>query len=202
MENRIRGNAMIKLRTVLSLAFALLLAGCLPVTSKTPVGTTSGLGTDPALIGTWHGSNENKDGHVYLHVTANGEQPFTLVLVSAEGKDDPMLLQAKTAQLGQNRFLDVLTMLDGKGNDFKLSDFDGGSVPVLYRIVRNTLTLYMLDEDKVKAAIAKGDIAGTVEKGDYGDVQLTADAKTLDAFFAKPEAVKLFKVFLVLKKTE
>jgi hypothetical protein len=60
----------------------------------------------------------------------------------------------------------------------------------------------MLDEDKVKAAIQAGKIAGTIESGDYGDVTITADAAALDAFFATPEAAKLFKVFIALKKAE
>ena len=43
-----------KLRHIaMAIGCSLLLAGCLPVTSTTPVGTTAGLGADEALYGTW-----------------------------------------------------------------------------------------------------------------------------------------------------
>ena len=74
---------------------------------------------------------------------------------------------------------------------------------MLYKFGKpHPLTLYLLDEDKVKEAIKAGKIAGTVEPGDSGDVQITADAAALDAFFATPEAAKLFKIFVVLKRAE
>ena len=108
---------------------------------------------------------------------------------------------------GDNKFIDVLKFSDiNKGVDAdNASDngLNGGSVPVLYKVGKHhTLTLYLLDEDKVKAAIQAGKIAGTVEPGDYGDVKITADAAALDAFMATPEAAKLFKDFVVLKRAE
>jgi hypothetical protein len=196
---------MTKLRTVLIVVCTLLLAGCLPVTSKTPVGTTVGLGADPALIGTWQGyDQEHHHLHVYLHIYARKDVGLIAVQVATGNKQEDggvMLYQLKTTTLGANRFLDVFKFCDD-GDQAKWTDLNGGSTPVLYRIAHHTLTLSQLDEDKVKAAIAAGAIAGTVEPGDYGDVQLTADAKTLDAFMARPETAKLYKILMVFRKTE
>jgi hypothetical protein len=211
---------MTKLRAVFAIACTFLLASCLPVTSKTPVGTTVGLGADKALVGTWTGRSEDQPGNgqkdkgtLYLHFLPEKSQDTPALVVvwvftgSAKNNGEVDLYELRTAKLGDNNFIDVLKLGDIDhglhADDSKDNGLNGGSVPVLYKFGKHhTLTLYMLDEDKVKAAIAKGEIAGTVEPGDYGDVQLTNDAKTLDAFMARPEAAKLFKVFLVLRKTE
>ena len=208
----------------LAIAAALLLAGCLPVTSKTPVGTTAGLGADEALYGTWTGRAEDqpdkdkdrKDkGKLYLHfvptMSPQGIPSIGAIMVgpgSAKNKIEVDLYELRTAKLGDNNFIDVLKFSDidhGIHADDASQDngLNGGSVPMLYKFGKHhTLTLYLLDEDKVKEAIKAGKIAGVIESGNFGDVKLTADAAALDAFFATPEAAKLFKVFVVLKRAE
>ena len=207
-------------RAALAIACTLLLAGCLPVTSTTSVGTTAGLGADEALIGTWIGRSEDQPGNdqkdkstVYFHfVPAKPQDTPAIIAVEvgcSNNKCDKEidLYELRTAKLGDNKFIDVLKFSDiNKGVDAdNASDngLNGGSVPVLYKFGKHhTLTLYLLDEDKVKAAIQAGKIAGTVEPGDYGDVKITADAAALDAFMATRDAAKLFKVFVVLKRAE
>ena len=66
----------------------------------------------------------------------------------------------------------------------------------------HSLRLYLLSEDKTKEAIAAGKLQGNVESGNFGDVKITSDAPALDAFMATPEAAKLFKEFVALKKAE
>ena len=58
-----------RIYAALAIAATLLVAGCLPVTSKTPVGTTAGLGADQALYGTWvgHSQDEKEKGVAYFH---------------------------------------------------------------------------------------------------------------------------------------
>ena len=210
-----------RIYAALALAATLLLAGCLPVTSKTPVGTTAGLGADQALYGTWIGRSEDqpdkdqkKDkGVLYLHfLPARPQEPPAIIGVwvvtgDAKSNGEVDLYELRAAKLGDNNFIDILKLSDiSKGIDANASSnngLNGGSVPVLYKFGKHhTLTLYLLDEDKVKEAIKAGKIAGTVEPGDSGDVQITADAAALDAFFATPEAAKLFKIFVVLKRAE
>ncbi len=71
------------------------------------------------------------------------------------------------------------------------------NIAILYRVEGKSLTLYLMDEDAAKAAIAAGQIKGTVGPGDNGDVQITSDAADLDAFLATPEGAALFKSPLV-----
>jgi hypothetical protein len=205
------------LHTAFAIAAALLLAGCLPVTSKTPVGTTVGLGADEALYGTWIGRSEDqpdkdqkdKDrkekGVLYLHFLKGKDADTFSVLwvVTGSGKNDSesMSFTVSTAKLGANRYINaVQTAENGKPIDDRLK---GANIPLLYRFGKHhTLTLSLLDEDKVKEAIKAGKIAGTVEPGNFGDVTITADGPVLDAFMATPEAAKLFKVFVVLRRAE
>ena len=189
----------------LAIAATFLLAGCLPVTSKTPVGTTAGLGADEALTGTWVGrSQDEKDkGAAYFHFLKGKNGALMALMVFAGGGNDEewTAFNLRTATLGKNHFVNAIeTFNNNEPVEGNLKDVN---IPLLYSFGRHhRLTLYLLDEDKVKEAIKAGKIAGTIESGDYGDVTITADAAALDAFMAMPEAAKLFKVFVVLKKAE
>jgi hypothetical protein len=192
-------------RIAAALACALLLAGCLPVTSKNPVGTTTGLGADQALYGTWIGHNpDNKadKSAAYFHFLQGKDGTLAALMVfSGSGKDDGWsAFNVRTAVLGKNHFLNAVETLDnGEPTEGNLKT---ANIPLLYSIKGRTLTLYLLEEDKVKEAVKAGAIAATVEPRESGDVVITADAAALDAYMTKPEAAKLFKILFVLKKME
>ena len=195
-----------------ALAAALLAAACLPVTSKTPVGTTAGLGADPALIGTWKvipdrrkDNAQDGNGPGFIHFILAKDGTITALTVStgkpgdaAKSHGEWSVFAASTAQLGQNRILNVRETSE---NGEPAKDEDAQNIPVLYRFGRGgKLTLYLIDEKEAKAAIAAGKIEGTVEAGDYGDVALTAPADKLDAFFASDDGAALFKEELIALK--
>lgn len=188
---------------VLAIA-AVALAGCLPVTTKTPVGTTVGLAADPALIGSWKGQSpdakQKQDGFFHFLLAKDGSLSVAMVFAAGTSDDGWSVFNARTATLGKNRYLNAAMTFD-KDEPVK-GALKGVTFPVLYVVKGKTLTLYLLDEDKAKAAIKAGKIAGTVEPGTSGDVTITADAKELDAFMARPEAKDLFKLLIVLKKVE
>ncbi|GAA0547950.1 hypothetical protein FHS83_000932 [Rhizomicrobium palustre] len=189
-------------RGLLLALVALLLGGCLPVTSKSPLGTTAGLGADRALYGTWKGHNPDdpkaKDG--YLHFMAGKDGALTAALVMADGGNDDgwTIFRVKTARLGGQNYLNAAMAFDkDAAAEGKLKD---AIIPLAYVLRGDVLTLYVLDEEKVKAAVKAGKLKGTIEPGDSGDVTLADDPAALDAFFAKPEAMGLFKAMLVLKR--
>lgn len=190
------------IRVLVALAAAALLAGCLPVTSKTPVGTTAGLNTDTALFGTWTGKNpddkQQRNATFHFMLAKNGG--YDIVVAMAEGGSDDgwTAFTARTATLGPNHFLNVVMTYDK--DEPVTGGLKNANIPLLYTLKGRTLTLYLLDENATKAAIRAGTIKGTVGQGDSGDAVITASAKELDAFMARPEAAKLFKVSLVLKK--
>lgn len=181
-----------------------LVAGCLPVTTKTPVGTTKALGADAALYGTWkgHGTDDKDVRDAYFHFLDGKDGTLRAVVVFARGTSDDgwSVFQVRTATLGQNRYINAVETFD---KDAPASDgLMDATIPILYTINGRVLTLFLMDEEKAKAAIEKGEIAGTVENNQFGDVKITAEAEALDAFLAKPEAAGLFKPFLVLKRVE
>jgi hypothetical protein len=192
------------IRTMVALIAAVTLAGCLPVMTKTPVGTTVGFKNDSVLYGTWKGKNpddkQQRDGYFHFMLAKDGS--LTIAVAMAEGGSDDgwTVFNARAATLGQNHYLNAVMTFDK--DEPVQGALKGATFPVLTVVKGKTLTLYLLDEDKAKDAVKAGKIAGTIEPGASGDVVITADAKELDAFMARPEAAKFFKVLLVLKKVE
>lgn len=203
---------------------ALFAAGCAGVTTTHPIGSSSGLKPDAALVGTWLAYGENQtdlerteDGKVatYFHVLPAGKDTLAIVVVSLPKKSGEEggaeLYRAACGQAGDNHFLNIVA-LDRLSEDAIVHPKEG-SVPVFYRFeATGDLALYLPDEDKFKVAVETGAIAGTVKKNkitmdgkeyDTGeDVVITAEPKNLDAFFAKPESVTLFEKKGLLKRAD
>jgi hypothetical protein len=191
-------------RMAAALVAALLLAGCLPVTTTTPVGTTTGLNADPSLYGTWKGYDlkDKANPVVFFHFYKGQNDKMSAAMVEARGAngDGVTLFDVTTATLGRNRFINAVMWTD-KGKPVEGS-LKNTTFPVLYVRQGRSLTLYLLDEDKTRDAVRAGKIKGTVESGNNGDVVVTADAEELDAFMAKPEAKAMFRLLVELRKVD
>jgi len=180
---------MTRIKYVLALAATLALTACYPPTTSHPVGTTAGLKPDPVLQGTWKGVNS--DGKpFYMHFLPQSDGTLSAVIVESGPKaEDWNVVTATTTTLGANHYMNArLLWTNGKPENAP-----AGTVPVLYRMdAKGQLTFSLMDEAAVKAAITAGKIKGTVEKGELGDATITADVKTLDAYFSTPGVTKLF----------
>jgi hypothetical protein len=194
------GIAMKVLRLACLAAAALIVAACLPVTTKTPIGTTVGFKSDPALVGIWkgHGKNDSKDG--YLTFMNNGDGTMTALLFSRdedEGEWTTYTLQG--AKLGDNRILNARAALkNGKPVE---GEEARAIMPLLYRFEKDgSLSLSLLDEKAVKDAIRAGRLKGEVGEGDAGDARITEEPAALDAFFASDEAGKMFSEDLLVMR--
>ena len=173
----------------LVLAAAVALSACYDTTTH-PLGTTAGIKPDPALTGTWRGVNsDGKPG--YFHFLPQTDGSITVVIVEdGTGSNDWNVATITTTKLGPNRLMNA-RLVEGDGKP--VTDQPAGTVPVLYRIdAQGTLTLALPHEETLRAAVKAGRIKGHNADGAYGDVTLTADPKTLDAFFAAPDTAKLF----------
>lgn len=189
--------------TFLCAGLSLLLTGCLPVTSKAPVGTTVGQTVAPALIGTWRpvpekGKKDESRPPGYFHLIADRDGTITALLVStgdaARKTGEWSRYRVTNATLGGHHYLNVQIVSDN-GKPSKDPD---ANIPVLYRFGQHgRLTLYLMNEKGAKTAIQSGAIAGTVTEGKYGDVQLTAPPDKLDAFLASDQGAALFSEKLV-----
>jgi hypothetical protein len=182
-------------------AAALIVAACLPVTTKNPVGTTAGFKQDASLVGVWKGEpdkNNPDDKPVYFaFLNANEDGMTAIMLQPGKGTGDWGAYNLKLATLGENRFINAWTVLDnGKPADASEAKAD---ILLLYRLGKDgKLTVYLLDEEATRAAIRAGRIKGEVQPGDTGDVRLTAEPKVLDAFFATKQGAALFVKPLVV----
>jgi len=193
------------IRIAFALIAALAATACLPVASKSPIGSTQGFVIDPSLIGTWKGAANGEKVASYFHFLPGRENTIMAVVVTPPGDDDQGgwgAFALQTVKLGSNYFMNAQEVSDnGQVATDKTAQ---NTTPLLYKIGDDgKLTLYMLDEKATAAAIKAGKIAGTVEPGDYGDVTLTADPEALDAFFQTPEGLALFtEPFAVLTRAD
>jgi hypothetical protein len=189
-------------RKVLIAACALMLAGCTTITTKYPIGTTTGLGADKAILGSWSGTLRDSQTRVIAHFIAAQEAGIAAILITREGGNNENtgagVFMLRTATLGGNHFANAYKQLNG--DDFQSLKFDDMHMPVLYRVGSDgTLSLSLLNEQKTKDAIAAGKLTGTIGSG---TIDITSEPQVLDAFMATPEGAGLFNVLVVLKRMD
>jgi hypothetical protein len=183
---------------LLVLACALFAAGCGSITTKYPIGMTTGLSPDPALYGTWKGHYVNQEHDFYLHFLKDDGGKIIAIWVAAPPDDThnggAAIFQIFTAKLGENRYINASQFL---WNDkVTRKSGPGGTTPVLYRFESDGhLTICKIDKEKLTKVIESGALAGVIEEHGardsiqhYEDVIVTAEPAELDAFMAKPEA--------------
>ena len=171
------------------------------------MGTTTGLGADPALIGTWtpvaDKASEGAPGYFHILKAEDGTLTALLVSTGSEKKTGEWsLYHATTATLGGHGYLNAQPV--SENGKTEKTDETAANIPILYRVgPHGRLSLYLINEDAAKKAVADGEIDGTVEPGNMGDVVLTASPDKLDAFLASDAGAALFTEKLVtLKKVE
>jgi len=185
-------------RIVLALAAALVLSACLPVTSKTPLGTTTKPVPDLALTGMWRGQNDKQEAPGYIGFIKNADDTMTAVMVSPESganDGDWEAFSLKVVTLGGNHYMTAReTFVKDKPAEQADTSDQLGNIILLYRIEGgNKLTLYTADEKKTIAAIKAHKLSGNITgSADDPDVELTSDGAELDKFFASPAGAALF----------
>jgi len=182
--------ARVLLATVLT---GFLAAGCLPVASRSPLGSTAPPQTDRKLTGTWNGRFGASDRISTITFYPPRAFAMRVVLVAPGGTQDRgsrMVFEARSVKLGNNSYLDVREIEDrGKPAERKIAH-----VPVLYSLTGDRrLSLYLIDERAARQAIAQRRIAGAVGAGQFGDVTITASPAALDTYFASAAGRALFK---------
>ena len=190
-------------RAALAIACTLLLAGCLPVTSKTPVGTTAGLGADEALYGTWTGHGEDGTA-VTFHFVPWRTTPTRSPSWSAPNTDSPspkpasMCCTTKSA----TTFLNAAQMLRrGQSAGEPVERREHAAALQVREERQADASSYGRGQDQ-RGDPCRADRGHDRRRRQWRRIEITADAAALDAFMAKPEASKLFKLLIVLRRTE
>ena len=186
--------------TPLILAAAVaLLAGCLPVTTRIPAGTTAGFKTDPTLLGSWRAIASDQDAPAYIHILGNDDGTMTAIVVTPaykENRGDWSVYMLRAVTLRENHILNARERItNGRPSDGALAQED---VLLAYRAEGpGKISLYRMDDPATAAAIRAGEIAGEIEPGENGDVRITASGPALDRFMGTPRAAHLFTKLLV-----
>jgi hypothetical protein len=180
-------------------AAAALLAGCLPVTTRIPAGSTIGFKADPALLGTWRAVSPGQDAPAYVHILGNDDGSMTAIVVTPadkENRGDWSVYTLRAATLGANHIVNALeTVSNGRPSEGPLAR---EHVLLAYRVQGpGKVGLFRMDDHAAAAAIRAGEIAGEIEPGENGDVRITAPEPALDRFMGMPRAARLFSKLLV-----
>ena len=95
-------------RVLVAACAACLAAACYPVTTTSPVGTSVGSSTDPALAGLWRAEMaQSNDEVVYFHFLPMDNGSFKVVIVSGGEKlnGEWSVVRVQAASLGDHHFL-------------------------------------------------------------------------------------------------
>ena len=165
---------------------------CLPVTTSSPISPAVSK-PDSVLTGMWKGKVGETRAMSYLTFFPQSDGALKVVMLMPPAANEDggwMVFHARSVTLGPYRYLDARQIDDGgKPPDARLAH-----VPVLYDVSgEGVLVLYLIDEAAAREAIQKGEIPGMIERGEYGDVTITADPAALAAFLRSDTGRALFK---------
>jgi hypothetical protein len=173
------------------LAAALALAACEPPESTQPLSAFAGAKADPRLSGTFTGRVNDADCFVHLMPGKGATTDLVLVVHEKDKGAFTLHWQAFATTVGGKSYLNLQrkTFPDRYAEKFDLSP---GFIFARYELEKDgSLTLWTMQEDPLKAAIAAHTLDGVVD-GD--NVKLRASSAKLAAFVEKSDA-KLFKRF-------
>ncbi len=185
------------IRFAILCTLALFVAACLPVTTDNPIGSTVGFKPDPALIGLWkgHGGDKEPGDMKYAYFAFfrddDGVGMSAMLMTFESDADQWTIYDAQLATLGANHIMNVR---EASQNGKPANEEDRRQlIPLRYDIGKDgKLTLSLLDDKATAAAIKAGKLKGTVQEGTGNDSHITADPKSLDAFFATKQGAALF----------
>lgn len=183
----------------------LLLSGC--VVSEVPLSSPQAAQPDQSLVGTWIQQNDEEQRIVVI-----GRFPYT---PDNQLNDDAVprgIMSCQVASLGKDGELPEPTSMplffaSKIGKDTYLNAFERKAVRfdqkweiapetrfmiMKYRVQKNTLEIWHLDTDKVKAAIAKDLIKGRVEANGLIRPAVVESAMSLAGYLASEGSTSLF----------
>jgi hypothetical protein len=193
-------------RLFAAIAFLAILSGCSSIRTDNPVGISGGAQTDSRLVGRWiplkaDGKEVPPTGHSDLFLLPRKDGGYTGVIVGWDvgptPDSDVILLNIIVGRAGIEGMLNVQFLSE---NGKPAEDSDKGYWPMLYRIDGDgRLHVYDTSDNGIKlveSAVQSHRLAGTSDEQSYGKddsgkddkvihVHITADPKSLDAYFAE-----------------
>ncbi|HEX6187328.1 MAG TPA: hypothetical protein VFZ40_04555 [Pyrinomonadaceae bacterium] len=166
---------------------SIVLSGCVVVFTN-PLPVSQPLGLDKRLLGRWAGKDEQgNDYSIRFETRANGN---TVVSLPDVGYRNP-LFRVVTTEISTVNYL--ILRLDDPSDD---KTYMVGS----YSIGGDSLTICLLNEDRIRAAIKQGRLKGKLANSPWGGATITENSKSVLAFLASPNSKDLFTCPGELKK--
>lgn len=168
-------------------AIALAVASCVPV-SQNPLADLVKAKPDPRLEGVFEYRDESGDGG-FVHFVGRQDGLTDVVLVEHEKSGaDVSVFEMVPARLGEH---DYMSLREKKkaGGDWMIAR---------YEVDASELRVGLLIPKPVAEAIEAKELAG--DAGHEGSPRITASAAELGAFFARPEATRLFQPLKTMKR--
>lgn len=179
---------------------ALALAACWPV-SINPIKGTATTTADPRIAGGWSGrfgDPDEGDETTFIHFLVKDDGGFTALTLKHGDKEDSgwAAYTITTSEVAKTNYMNVrVVSSDGKIEDTNFSRF---FTFARYEVSDTTLDIFVIDEDKLIAAIDAGKLKGEVERREFTkDVKITAESAEIDAFLAASDPKSLFSEHLV-----
>ena len=170
------------------LVLATLLSGCF-VTFTNPLPNSQPTGRDERLFGTWEGQ-DHEGNHVLIRIEGDSNRETKVSLRGGSGFRNIDFRMVTTKIEGCDYM--VLT-LAGPGNDKE-------HIIAKYVVKDNGLMICIVDVQKVKAAIAKGNLKGEVGQSLESGATITASPKEVLAFLKSPSSKDLFTCLEELRR--
>jgi hypothetical protein len=173
------------LKQLFAVGLAAALAAC--ASSKVPIGTANGPVDDARLVGTWMTTDpehpENRMiAYGFAGKTAGTMQGLFVIPPGQHEKPGWGSFDVVVGRIGNVGFLNVREITEN--GEAAREGHDQAYTPAMYTLDADTLTVRVLDYERIKEAIAKGEIVG--EGGTISAAQPALDAYIgahIDALF-------------------
>ena len=164
--------------------FALFFSAC-EVVLINPLSDSARDKPDERLLGKWINRDEkDKGGFVQFATGANGE--INVSFLGGKSEEKNPLFTARTTTIGNYHYISL-----NPTNE----DRDKGYLLARYEMKDDKMSVWMLDSDKVKTAIAQKKLKGKVGQGPAPTITITDTSNNVRAFLESPESNELFEYF-------
>jgi len=166
-------------------------SACTVLSTENPIGISTATSIDSRLLGGWKlvSADSGDTGKNYVFVEPREEGSLHATVISWEPLYilDPMehyrsTFEIITGRVGEHRFINARPLLE---RDLPASELtlESGYFPILYRLQEDgSVQFYGEIEGAIIEAIESDRVSGTAANG---NIRLTADPQSLDAFFAE-----------------
>jgi hypothetical protein len=177
-------------RACVFVVFLPVVSACTVLSTQTPIGISGGASTDARLLGGWKlvSADTGDTGKNYafvepretggLHATVISWEPLYILDPNEHYRSTYEIV---TGRIGEHRFINARPLLerDEPASELTLAS---GYFPIRYRFQADGSVQFFGEiEGTIISAIESGLIRGTTTDG---NIRLTADSQSLDAYFA------------------